>query len=589
MASARGTDVTQSSAPGIPAGGWYADPTGRFQYRYWNGAAWTSHVASGGVQTLDEPSASWPTQPQAPTPVVEAGANPLSPVVVRRVFWNLYAVPVTLLYATSSIVEFKSGNPWMFLDAAVSIPQLIALHLHIWDKRTLNGLVWKIYAFGFLVWQIAFGFFISPPATGAFSVASLIGTAIQLPMMVALFLYAFRRWPDSSDARETQRSGGRLIVLSATAVFLVVVALLVFVYLQFGHLARSVAGGIGRVPTYRVSTPPPRVPAKVTTNKRVSLAARARLRALLRQRDFEALNRELGAIQAQADSNPSAEYMESLAFGLFESADYLPALNAWVSRDPSNYVARLARADYYYSAGWDARGSDWASNTSAKQFADMNAAFARAKVDLDAATRSHPRLLLADLIRISIEQAGGTRRSVESAIAAGESDLPHSFQLYDTVENAQLPRWGGSYEEMERTARQAVKQNPGDPRFYALFGEIYLDEADRAWRAGDTATALAYFNDALAYGETYEALYSRADLNYKEGRSNLAMQDIDEELALAPNDVPGHLFRATLLLDLKDLAGARSELATAQAIAPDDPDIADWLKRERSRLGVQTM
>jgi uncharacterized protein YxjI len=32
---------------------WLADPTKRHQYRYWNGSAWTEHVADNGVQSTD--------------------------------------------------------------------------------------------------------------------------------------------------------------------------------------------------------------------------------------------------------------------------------------------------------------------------------------------------------------------------------------------------------------------------------------------------------------------------------------------------------------------------------------------------------
>jgi hypothetical protein len=41
-------------APSVPAN-WYPDPSKRFELRYWNGTAWTEHVASGGVQSVDPP------------------------------------------------------------------------------------------------------------------------------------------------------------------------------------------------------------------------------------------------------------------------------------------------------------------------------------------------------------------------------------------------------------------------------------------------------------------------------------------------------------------------------------------------------
>lgn len=40
----------------VPAG-WYADPSGRFELRYWDGAAWTEHVSRAGQQETDPPVA----------------------------------------------------------------------------------------------------------------------------------------------------------------------------------------------------------------------------------------------------------------------------------------------------------------------------------------------------------------------------------------------------------------------------------------------------------------------------------------------------------------------------------------------------
>jgi hypothetical protein len=40
----------------VPAG-WYADPSGRFELRYWDGNAWTEHVSRAGQQFTDPPVA----------------------------------------------------------------------------------------------------------------------------------------------------------------------------------------------------------------------------------------------------------------------------------------------------------------------------------------------------------------------------------------------------------------------------------------------------------------------------------------------------------------------------------------------------
>ncbi|HEY7071429.1 MAG TPA: DUF2510 domain-containing protein [Acidimicrobiales bacterium] len=41
--------------PANTAGGWYADPSGQHQYRYWDGFAWTSAVSDDGVRSDDMP------------------------------------------------------------------------------------------------------------------------------------------------------------------------------------------------------------------------------------------------------------------------------------------------------------------------------------------------------------------------------------------------------------------------------------------------------------------------------------------------------------------------------------------------------
>ena len=45
--------ATESSVPA----GWYADPSGRYELRYWDGSAWTEHVSRAGQQFTDPPVA----------------------------------------------------------------------------------------------------------------------------------------------------------------------------------------------------------------------------------------------------------------------------------------------------------------------------------------------------------------------------------------------------------------------------------------------------------------------------------------------------------------------------------------------------
>jgi hypothetical protein len=48
--------ASAGTAPEVPAR-WAKDPSGRYELRYWNGSAWTEHVSTGGVQSIDPPRA----------------------------------------------------------------------------------------------------------------------------------------------------------------------------------------------------------------------------------------------------------------------------------------------------------------------------------------------------------------------------------------------------------------------------------------------------------------------------------------------------------------------------------------------------
>jgi hypothetical protein len=49
--------AAQAAATSAAPAGWYADPSGRFELRYWDGATWTEHVSRAGQQYTDPPVA----------------------------------------------------------------------------------------------------------------------------------------------------------------------------------------------------------------------------------------------------------------------------------------------------------------------------------------------------------------------------------------------------------------------------------------------------------------------------------------------------------------------------------------------------
>lgn len=77
--------------------GWYPDPTGSFEVRYWDGAAWTAHVMANGVQT------------ESPIPDADLGqaaaAAPLRrPRPTRKVILLVSAVAAAVVLLVGALV-----------------------------------------------------------------------------------------------------------------------------------------------------------------------------------------------------------------------------------------------------------------------------------------------------------------------------------------------------------------------------------------------------------------------------------------------------------------------------------------------------
>ncbi|MCB0881782.1 MAG: DUF2510 domain-containing protein [Thermoleophilia bacterium] len=64
------------------AAGWFPDPSGKHEHRYWDGEAWTEHVATNGVQAVDPPG---PPPPPGAQPAANAPAAPREDGVLDRV------------------------------------------------------------------------------------------------------------------------------------------------------------------------------------------------------------------------------------------------------------------------------------------------------------------------------------------------------------------------------------------------------------------------------------------------------------------------------------------------------------------------
>jgi len=159
--------------------GWYPDPAGEKAYRYWDGATWTARAAQAHQVVKRRRRRRWP----------------------RRVLWSLYAIPLTVALVMSIAPEVREIG-WLpaTIDVIVSIPSLLGLYFHIWDRRTLGGSFWKPYAFFIIVWDVVGNLLVAPALSGdPVGGGDVAGVLLFVPLYVALFLYAYRDWSREAE------------------------------------------------------------------------------------------------------------------------------------------------------------------------------------------------------------------------------------------------------------------------------------------------------------------------------------------------------------------------------------------------------
>lgn len=145
---------------------------------------------------------------------------------LRKALWNVYAWPVTLLYAMTVIIALAKIEPPSLANAVICFPAILALHLHIRNRKFLPGVFWKVFAFALPAWDLAYSLWLEPLQSGeTISLASpsylflhALPLMISIPLYAAVFLYAFRDWSLFAlpGATEGEPSSKKIFLINAS-------------------------------------------------------------------------------------------------------------------------------------------------------------------------------------------------------------------------------------------------------------------------------------------------------------------------------------------------------------------------------------
>lgn len=218
----------------------------------------------------------------------------------------------------------------------------------------------------------------------------------------------------------------------------------------------------------------------------------ARLEPLIERRDFAGLAEICGKEVAAKARFENGRSRSELAFNALlapidqadgdsqSCEDELAAYEAWWQQDRRNPAAAGIYAVALASTGFAYRGMEWAENVSESQWALLRDFSNRAEAVLDRASADRDRCwiwnfanLRASFIAYGIGEApaSATRKAFEATMLLD----PEEVSVYEERVNHLLPRWGGSFEDLELLARQTyatTRQRLGAEMYARIYDTI---------------------------------------------------------------------------------------------------------------------
>lgn len=276
------------------------------------------------------------------------------------------------------------------------------------------------------------------------------------------------------------------------------------------------------------------------------------LTRLLRARDYNAMEELIQGYFNEFDKDVRYEGKIIGAFDIFDfEEDILDETTEWVEKFPKSPYARLARGGAYYRLGWKARGSAYASNTWKDQFDGMHNHFEKAEEDLKEALEFNPKLSPAYFLLLNMAAARGFKDEQYYWYTEAIKNIPYSYNIRWNHLYHLLPRWGGTYEEMENFVAIAQMHAGDNPRLLLLKSYIPYFRASDYRGSKEYEKSIIEITKSIDYVKRWYNYYDRARSYKYLGENELALQDINAALKARPNVHDSLLVKGSILRNLK--------------------------------------
>jgi tetratricopeptide (TPR) repeat protein len=225
---------------------------------------------------------------------------------------------------------------------------------------------------------------------------------------------------------------------------------------------------------------------------------------LLQSGDFQHLEHYFSGVQSRFRGGQAPAEELRNAFRAFYPTDrsLAPKYDAWVSKYPNSYVARVARGIYYKKIGYEERGGGYISETGATQIAKMDDAMQKAISDFGASINMDPKPFLSYFHMIDITRSYSgiayTRKMYDQAIRLAPTFVDVRRKYMQALED----KWGGSLVLMREFLNECKLEALPQSQLNALESMVYENAASELEQVGDHAGSESAYRKAIELGGT---------------------------------------------------------------------------------------
>ncbi len=327
------------------------------------------------------------------------------------------------------------------------------------------------------------------------------------------------------------------------------------------------------------------IPAEYDMSDGVSL----RIRGMLESRRFDALNSLLHKYQVASETIPLAEDLLFAGYNAFRKNDprYEGLMTDWIKKFPNMYQPYLARAEYYYNAAWNARGTKWATETTQEQFQGMNTNFEKTRKDLNTVLNLNNKTLVPHQLLINIAKTQSSDTEMKELIKKAIEINPASYKLRATYLISITPRWGGSYKEMEAFTNDSLSYATQNSKLQILPGHIYDDLASSQVSVKKFNVAEQLFIQALSYGENHAIYFHRGRARYKNEHYEDAITDLNHAIKIYKDDSDYYYWRALTYYKMEQYNKAVEDIIHAEKLVNNNKYYSDLRQNISSQIALQ--